>query len=78
MFRDSQLKSKTRLQKNRTREIIHFTVTSGNEANVDLVLIRFWEAFCPASHHNYARRSQKRLHKERQYVHSLYFPQSFR
>ena len=41
VFRDSQLKSKTRLQKkNRTRKIIHFTVTGGNEANVDLVLIQ--------------------------------------
>ena len=42
MLRDSQLKSKTRLQKkkNRTRKIIHFTVTGGNEANVDLVLIQ--------------------------------------
>ena len=42
VVRDSQLKSKTRLQKkkNRTRKIIHFTVTGGNEANVDLVLIQ--------------------------------------
>ena len=40
VFRDSQLKSKTRLQRNRTRKIIHFTVTGGNEANVDLVLIQ--------------------------------------
>ena len=42
VLRDSQLKSKTRLQKkkNRTRKIIHFTVTGGNEANVDLVLIQ--------------------------------------
>ena len=41
VFRDSQFKkSKTRLQKNRTRKIIHFTVTGGNEANVDLVLIQ--------------------------------------
>ena len=42
MLRDSQLKSKTRLQKkkNRTRKIIHFTVTGGYEANVDPVLIQ--------------------------------------
>ena len=27
-------------KKNRTRKIVHFTVTGGNEANVDLVLIQ--------------------------------------